>query len=234
MQIVFIAGGLATRLQPIAETIPKCMMDIAGKPLIEHQIEHFKELGFTEYVFCLGHLANKVIEYFGDGSKFGVSIKYSVENEQLGTAGAVKLAKELIKDKFCVYYADIISKTDFRKTLEQHNSSNSSATILVHKRTEKSSSKNEINLDGTSITKFVEKSETPNEWIFSGIFIAEKDILNLIPDNKKYDFGKEVFPDMIIKSKKLSAFQHSDFFREIGNPEKYNQANKELRKNQAL
>ncbi len=228
MQIIFIAGGLATRLQPIAETIPKCMVDIAGKPLIQHQIDHFKQLGFTDYIFCLGHLANKVIEYFGDGSKFGVSIKYSIESEQLGTAGAVKLAKELIKDKFCVYYADTLSKTDLRETLKQHISTKSDATILVHKRSERSSSKNEINLDGTTITKFVEKSLTPNEWIFSGIFIAEKDILNLIPENKKYDFGKEVFPDMITKSKKLSAFQHSDFLREIGNVEKYTQTNKEL------
>src|SRR5512137_1803905 len=98
-KIVIVAGGLATRMLPITEEIPKCMVDINGKPLIQHQLEFFKSKGYTEFIFCVAHLAEKVKEYFGDGSALGVKIQYVQETKELmGTAGSVKLTEPLITE----------------------------------------------------------------------------------------------------------------------------------------
>src|SRR3989344_7811731 len=114
-KIVIVAGGLAKRMKPITEEIPKCLIDINGKPLIQHQIEFFRENGYTEIIFCVAHLANKVKDYFRDGAKFGVNITYLEEtNKLMGTAGSVKpLEKFIEKDEdFIVYYGDNLTNMD--------------------------------------------------------------------------------------------------------------------------
>jgi len=122
MKIVVVAGGLATRMRPYTDSTPKCMLDLNGKPLIAHQLEYFRDHGYTDFIFCIGHLAEQVVEFFGDGSSMGVRIEYSQEDALLGTAGSVKKAEALLEgsEDFIVYYGDNLAGMDFDRFVSFH------------------------------------------------------------------------------------------------------------------
>lgn len=233
LPIVIVAGGLATRMQPLTETIPKCLVDIHGKPLIEYQLDVFKAQGFTDFIFCIAHLAEKVEEYFGDGSKWGVTIQYSRDGEKLlGTAGAVKSAAHLLPNHFMVYYGDTISQQNFNALADFHFAQQSVATVSLRENPKNSGARfadSLIMIHENKITHFIEKpqQELVNQYddhmIYTnnGIFILEKSVLDTIPANEKYDFSYDVFPNLIEQGKNLYAHISKDFYVEIGKMEKY-------------
>lgn len=232
-KIIIVAGGLATRMLPITEEIPKCMVDINGKPLIQHQLEFFKSKGYTEFIFCVAHLAEKVKEYFGDGSKFGVRIQYVQETKELmGTAGSVKLAEHLVTDpEFIVYYGDNLTSMDLDKALRAHRMKRALATIVLRPSPPgyKASSIILLNPDNR-VKLFLEK---PTEvdydkyceekmFINSGIYIFSRDIFELIPKETKFDFAKDLFSKLLNFRELFFGYPTTEFFREIGRVEKYN------------
>jgi len=238
--IVIVAGGLATRMLPITETIPKCLVDIDGKPLTQHQIEFFQKKGFTEVIFCIAHLADKVEEYFGDGKKFGVKIRYSQEpKELLGTAGAVGLIRNMVKDTFIVYYGDNLTTMDFDELISFHKKEKSEFTVVMRDLPQDYKSTSIITLDEkNNIKSFIEKPSEQDwekyrnqkKYINNGIYVVEPSVLKLIPKNKKYDFAKELIPDLMSKGRSVKGFVSNNFFREIGRVEKYEKFKDEIRK----
>lgn len=239
-KIVIVAGGLATRMGSVTEEIPKCLININGKPLIEHQINFFKKNNYNDIVFCIAHLANKVKEYFKDGERFGVKIKYvEEEKELLGTAGSVKLAEDLIEDEdFIVYYGDNITSMDFDKFIEFHKQKNGMASVFVRPLSIGRKSSSMIKLDeNNKITRFIEKpsaeeiEKNKNEKIYinNGIYALKKEILSLIPKNVKFDFGKDLFPMIIEKNYDVYGYLTDDFYREIGTFEKYQRSLEEFK-----
>src|SRR5690348_17236437 len=118
MQMAILAGGLATRLRPITETIPKSMVPVQGKPFLEHQIALVRAHGVTDLVLCVGHLYQPIEAYFGDGSRFGLRIRYSVEADRLlGTGGALKQAEPLLEDRFFLMYGDSYLLYDYAEVM---------------------------------------------------------------------------------------------------------------------
>jgi len=240
-QIVIVAGGLATRLQPIAEEIPKCLIDVNGTPLIEHQLEFFKSKGYTDIIFCVAHLAEKVKDYFGDGKKFGMNIQYVQETEELlGTAGSVKLVEQLIPDgeDFVVYYGDNLTNIDFDKLLQFHKDKGAAATIVVRPLPEGYKSSSVITLESDSKVKVflekppmevIEKYKNEKCYINSGIYVFKKTVLQGIPPNEKYDFAKQVFPGLMQKNSPVYGYVTEEFFREIGRTEKYEKFLEEIK-----
>lgn len=240
-KVVIVAGGLATRMKPLIEDIPKCLIDLDGKPLVQHQIEFFKKCGFTDFIFCIGHLAGKVKAYFKDGSKFGVNIKYSQENKELlGTAGAVKLVEKLIPEEedFIVYYGDILTSMNFNKFLKFHVKAGGIATVCIRPLPEGYKSSSVIILDeNKKIQVFLEKPQTEaiekypynKKYINNGIYVFKKEVLKLIPENTKYDFAKQVFPLIIEKGLGIYGYSTEEFFREIGRVEKYEKFLEEMK-----
>jgi mannose-1-phosphate guanylyltransferase/phosphomannomutase len=240
-KIIIVAGGLATRMKPITEQIPKCLVDINGKPLIEHQIEYFKKKGYKSFIFCVAHLAEKVRAYFDDGSKFGVNINYVQETEQLmGTAGSVKLVEGIIGDdeNFIVYYGDNLTNMDFDKMIKFHEEKKALVTICIRPLPDKYKSSSIITLDNDKrITVFfekpaldtIEKYAGEQKYINSGIYVMNKKVLQLTPKNQKYDFAKELFPLLIEKDMGIYGYETTEFFREIGRVEKYESFLKEVR-----
>src|SRR3989344_9142075 len=105
-QALILVGGLGTRLQPVVRDVPKPMADVNGRPFLEYVINHLKKFGVKEIILATGHMHEKIESYFGDGSKFGVKIKYSVETQPLGTGGAVRLARLLIGERFLLVNGD--------------------------------------------------------------------------------------------------------------------------------
>jgi mannose-1-phosphate guanylyltransferase/phosphomannomutase len=231
-KIIIVAGGLATRMLPITEQIPKCLVDINGKPLIQHQLEFFKSKGYTDFIFCVAHLAEKVKEYFGDGSKFGISIQYVQETKELmGTAGSVKLAESLITEpEFIVYYGDNLTSMNIDKFLRFHRLKHSLATVALRPSPPGYKASSIILLHPDNRIKlFLEKPTAVDYdkyceeqmYINSGIYIFGREIFSLIPKNTKFDFARELFPRLLSYHDPFFGYPTTEFFREIGRVEKY-------------
>lgn len=239
-KVVIVAGGLGTRMKPIIEDMPKCLIDLNGKPLVQYQIGFFKKCGFTDFIFCIGHLADKVKAYFKDGSKFGVNIEYSQENEELlGTAGAVKHAERLISEEedFIVYYGDSLTSMDFNKFLRFHAKAGGMATVCIRPLPEGYKSSSIVILDESKrIKAFLEKPKAEElekyrhkkKYINNGIYVLKKWALKLIPDNAEFDFAKQLFPLMIKKNLGVYGYSTREYFREIGSIGKYEKFLKEM------
>jgi NDP-sugar pyrophosphorylase family protein len=236
-QILIIAGGLGTRIAAIAKKRPKCMLEVEGRPFCEYQLELFKKQGFNDIIFCLGHLADVVMDYFEDGRKFGLNIGYSIEKEPLGTAGAVKLAEKQIDGNFIVFYGDNFTDMKLRDFLEFHEQYKGMASINVRKKNDVSKSSSIIIINNHRITSFIEKPsgellnrfENAEKYVNNGIYVCRREILDNIPKNKVYDFGFDLFPDMLLKGEKLYGYAAESYFREIGTPQKIDLFTKEFK-----
>ncbi len=229
VKIIIVAGGLATRMGQITEEIPKCLIDLNGKPLIQHQLEYFRDKGYKDIIFCVAHLAEKVKDYFRDGKEFGLNISYVQEKEELmGTAGSVKLAEDIIDEDFIVYYGDNITSMDFDRFIRFHKEKKTIATICIRPLPQGYKSSSLITLDEDKKIKLflekppietIEKHKDEKRYINSGIYAFKKDIFKLIPENQKYDFAKQLFPSLIEMG--VYGYVTEEFFREVGRVEKY-------------
>lgn len=238
MKILIIAGGLATRMGSLAENIPKCLIDINGTPLIEHQLKFFKKNGYKDIIFCVAHLAGKVRKYFGDGGRLGMNISYTEETENLmGTAGSAYLARSKIDDDFIVYYGDNLTSMNIEKFVSFHREKNGIATICIRPLPEGYKSSSIISLDSESKVKaFIEKpgQDTIDKfskdklYINSGIYAFNIKIFEYIPKGKKFDFAHDLFP-LLIKDKQMYGYPTEEFFFEVGRPEKYEKLLRELK-----
>ncbi|MFA6192090.1 MAG: sugar phosphate nucleotidyltransferase [Sulfurimonas sp.] len=225
MKAVILAGGFGTRIQPLTNSRPKPMLPIINKPMMEHTMMKLRDLGVREFIVLLYFKPEVITEYFGDGKKFGINISYIVPKEDFGTAGAVKLAEEAIgNDNFIIISGDLVTDFDFKKIFQCHAERHSKLTITL------TSVKNPLQFgvviadeDG-KIEKFLEKpswGEVFSDTINTGIYILEPDILDYIPKNTNYDFGKDLFPLLMKKNVSLNGCSASGYWRDVGNPESY-------------
>lgn len=233
MKAIILAGGRGERLKPITNHIPKPMVEVAGKPILLHIINHFKKNGITDFIIALCYLPKVVTEFFGDGTKFGVNIKYTYEDPQkpLGTAGAITLAKKFVERTFIVAYTDILRELDVRNMINFHKKKGAFATINVYKRDSKGAKSRILIDDKKRITKFIERPKSSDLredyiWVNGSFYILEPEILDYIPKKQKSDFGKDIFPDILSKSKKLFAYPTDGYFVDIGNLDKLEYASK--------
>ena len=200
MKAVLLAAGKGERLGKVTETIPKPMLSILGKPVITHNIEMCRRFGITDIYINLHHLPEIIMEYLGDGRRFGVTITYSYEETILGTAGAVKnMAEKLGDDRFFVIYADHYSNYDLGIIYNRHDNESADMSIaLFQLEVTSASGVVLLNEDGW-IHKFVEKPKRgtiDSHWVNAGIYLMESELLDLIPDGFS-DFGTDIIPRYI-------------------------------------
>jgi len=131
--VAVLCGGKATRLQPLTESLPKALIPVGGKPIVEDLLLHLREQGFTKFVLCEGHLAEKLQAHLGDGTKFGVTITHVVEPEPLGTGGALRYAEKHLSDPFIAIQGDLVVRADLRAMLAFHERKRATATLLGHR-----------------------------------------------------------------------------------------------------
>ncbi|MDB5303834.1 MAG: rfbF 2 [Phycisphaerales bacterium] len=130
--VTLLAGGLATRLRPITQAVPKALVDVGGRPFIDHQLSLLQRHGVRDVVLCLGHLGAQVEEYIGDGSRYGLNVRYSYDGETLvGTAGALRWALPMLGDVFWVMYGDSYMDIDYRRVLEHFAASFSPSSVVT-------------------------------------------------------------------------------------------------------
>ena len=214
-QIVILAGGLATRLYPITKDIPKSMVLVKGKPFLEYQIELCKKNGISEIVMCVGHLWEQIESYFGDGKKFGIKIKYSVEKERLDTGGALKNAFPLLDDEFFVMYGDSYLSIDWQKISVFHQEVSKKGVMTVYENNWRiEPSKIILDKTGKMIHEFNKENPRPEmKFTEYGINILPKEIISQVLE--------KIFPisryfDLLIKEKQLAAFVSPERFQEVG------------------
>jgi NDP-sugar pyrophosphorylase family protein len=168
MKAVIVAGGKGERLTPLTNTIPKPMIEVDGKPILEHIVRQMKQSGIKDFIFCLCYLPEVITSYFGDGLSMGINIQYVYEEQirPLGTAGAVKLAEQYIDDTFLVTYADILRIIDIKDFISVHKKRKGTATLAVYKNSN-SNPKSLIRFDNKNrIQTFIERPDILDEVVW--------------------------------------------------------------------
>lgn len=242
MKAIIVAGGKGTRLKPLTDKMPKPMIEVAGKPILEHIVNLFKKFGLTDFIFALCYLPEKITAYFGDGSKFGIKITHTFETEDnpMGTAGAIIFAKPYINDTFIVTYADILRKLNIKEMIKQHKKKKALATINVYKRFGPNPKSKVLFDQNNRVSEFIER---PNQqqitnhqqpatnyvWANGSFYVFEPEVFELIPNDQRSDFGKDIFPKLLSAGEKIFAYPTDGYFIDIGNLEKLEKAKKNFR-----
>lgn len=223
MQAVILAGGFGSRLNAIIKDVPKPMAPVGSRCFMEFVIESMKNNGINDFVFCVHHMAGKIIDYFGDGRKLGIKIDYSTEESPLGTGGAIGLLRDSLHETFCVLNGDTYLELNLQKCIAKHISSNSIATMAVVKVKDSSRYGHvETNYED-HVVRFCEKSAevVKNQQINAGLYILEPEIFDYIPENKFVSFENEVLPALLKNNKKISTYPYAENFFDIGVPDDY-------------
>ncbi|MFA5857794.1 MAG: NDP-sugar synthase [Elusimicrobiota bacterium] len=232
MKAFILAAGVGTRLRPLTYYFPKPMFSVANRPVLEHTIRLLKMHNINEMVINLHYHPQKIKAYFKDGSRWGVKILWSEEKELLGTAGGVKRVEEFLKDDtFIVMSGDGITDLDITKAIDFHHNKHSVATMVL-KPVDTRFEYGITLTDSTGrIKKFIEKpawSEIFSNTVNTGIYIFEPEVLKLIPKNKMFDFGHDLWPLMLTKRMKIYGYLMSDYWCDIGNLTEYRRAQRDI------
>ncbi len=225
MKAVVMAGGFGSRIQPLTHSTPKPMLPLFNRPMMEHTMLKLRDLGITEFIVLLYYKPEIIKEYFKDGSEKGMNISYVTPDDDYGTAGAVKKAQELIGDEnFVIISGDVVTDFDFEKMFEFHKAKKSKLTITLTKVENPLQFGVVITDYEGKIEKFLEKpswGEVFSDTINTGIYIIEPEILDEIPVNENYDFGKDLFPSLMSGDVTLWGYDAKGYWRDVGNPESY-------------
>ena len=214
-QAVIIAGGLATRLYPVTKKIPKSMIEINGKPFIDHQLKLLKNNGIEKVVVCAGYLGEMVEEYVGDGSNWDLDVKFSFDGEKLlGTGGAVRKSIAMLDERFFVIYGDSYLPVDFRKVAAYFENNDKSALMTVIQNGDRWDKSNVIFENGC-IVKYDKKDKSPEmKHIDYGLGIFRKEVFEKINENDVVDLA-DIYKDLL-KKNKLAGYEIFERFYEIG------------------
>ena len=217
MKAIILSAGYGTRLGELTKEMPKPMLDINGKPMLEYIINNLRDHNFTDLIINLHFKPEKIKNYFGDGTNFGVKISYVYEKELLGTAGGVKNVESFFKETsepFLVHYGDVVNEQNFTKMLKFHKEKNALATLLLHQRKKSNSI---VCLDEENrIINFLERPSDEERkgikspWVNSGVCICSLEILDLIPENTACDLPRDIF-SRNVQTNKLFGFPLSAF-----------------------
>ena len=222
MKVIILAGGLGTRLYPVMKDLPKPMAPVGNKCFLEIILELMKKNGLTDFIFCVRHMAEKIVEYFGDGSRFGVKIRYSTEKVPLGTGGAIGLLRYVIKETFCVLNGDTYQELDVEQCIAQHKSSGAIGTMTLLKVGDSSRYGQVITDQGGYVTDFHEKGNVVQDsYINTGLYVLEPAVFDYIHQNKFVSLEKDVFSAILEDDKKINTYKNVKNFFDIGIPEDY-------------
>jgi len=225
MLTVIMAGGEGTRLRPYTQVIPKPLLPVGEKPILEIVIKQLKNEGFNEFIVTTGYQGNLIKAYFQDGAKFGVAIDYTTEEKKMGTAGALSLIDKKITEPFLIMNGDILTDLSLRRFMDTHISSGATLTVGIIK----------YKLDipyGVikSHGRIFESIEEKPRYFFdvgAGIYAASPELLDYIPCGEKMDFP-ELIKGLKTADRNVECFEIDEYWKDIGIMEDFEQANAEI------
>ena len=228
---ILLVGGRGTRLAPLTNNTPKPMLQVAGVPFTEHQINKARSAGITEIVLATSFKAELFEPYFGDGANFGISIKYAVEEVALGTGGAISNAAALLEGNgpVAIFNGDVLSKHDLDGQFKFHESKGTDVTLYLTE-VEDARAYGAVELDGSGrVSAFNEKMENPpTNIINAGCYIFNREVIASIPFGKVISVERETFPQLLATGAKVFGFIDKSYWLDIGTPAALLKASRDL------
>ena len=223
MQVVILAGGRGTRMGRLTEHLPKPMLPLAGKPLLEHQVELARRFGCTDIIILTGHLGNVIEQHFGDGSKWGVRLRCHREAEPLGTAGAIKEIEPWLDGDFLVFYADVVMDMDLASLMAFHAAKQSMATLVVHPNAHPfDSDLLELDRNGR-VTAFHPKPRPAgvdyHNLVNAAVYVLSPELLQHVVAGQFADLGRDIFP-RLVDSERLFGYNTPEYIIDVGTVER--------------
>ncbi|HEY4508093.1 MAG TPA: nucleotidyltransferase family protein [Candidatus Paceibacterota bacterium] len=234
-QAVILSAGLGTRLRPYTDTVPKVMIPILGRPLLEWHIEQFKKHGVSEFFINTHYLPRVITEYFGDGSKWGVKISYTFEQEPLGTAGGVKGFENKLGDSFFLIYGDTFSALDYakmREAWEKLPPDTLGMQLMKETRDYADADVAEVDASGrfTAVHAKPHSRAYAHAYRMRGVFTLRKAILAHVPPDAYYEIGKHLLPDIVSRGLGFYKYECGDYSKGIDTIEKWREVEEYLKK----
>ncbi|MBN1346142.1 MAG: NDP-sugar synthase [Phycisphaerae bacterium] len=232
MQAIVLCGGKGTRLRDIAQDIPKPMVDVLGKPLLEHLVELLRDHAVNDVIMASGHLGDQIENYFGDGARFGLQIRHAREPKALGTAGALTQIPFDLADDFLLLYGDVYVDVDVTRMVEFHQAKGGLGTLLLHGSEHPYDSDIvKMNPETCDVEAFLGKPKPGQEFVNltnAALYVLRRECLDYIPRDEPSDFGKDVFPRMIASGRKLVGYVSDEYLKDLGTVERYNRVLSDL------
>jgi mannose-1-phosphate guanylyltransferase len=218
---ILLVGGFGTRLMPLTKNTPKPMLTVAGVPVTEHQIAMAKAAGISEIVLATSYLSDVFIPYFGDGSKWGIKIKYAVEKEPLGTGGAIRNAAQLLdsNESVVILNGDVLSSHNLGEQIRQHEADDADVTLhLTEVQDARAFGCVPTDSNGR-VTAFLEKMENPvTNQINAGCYVFNPRVVSTIPLNTVVSVERETFPELVASGAKVFGYVENAYWLDIGTP----------------
>lgn len=218
---ILLVGGFGTRLMPLTRNTPKPMLTVAGIPVTEHQLLMAKAAGIKEIVLATSYLSEVFIPYFGDGSAWGMSIKYAVEKEPLGTGGAIRNAAKLLEtqESVVILNGDVLSSHDLSEQIKQHEEHDADVTLHLT-QVEDARAFGCVPTDSQGrVTAFLEKMENPvTNQINAGCYVFNPRVISSIPLDTVVSVERETFPQLVASGAKVYAYLENAYWLDIGTP----------------
>ena len=224
MYAVIMAGGKGTRIKSLEPNLPKPMIKINGKPVLELEIECLKKQGFTDILITISHLGEKIIEYFGNGSRFDVNIEYYFEKEPLGNAGALFKVKDKLTDDFLLLNADAVFDIDFSRFVNYHFEKGGLVTLFTHPKSHPYDSGLIITNPNGSVDKWLTKEDDRPEWyknrVNAGLHVVNKKLLDYGIDTPKIDLDRQLLKPLQ-GTGKMFVYDSPEYVKDMGTPDRY-------------
>ena len=224
MKAIILAGGKGTRLKPYTYVLPKPLAPVGERPILAILIEQLRKVGVTDFVFCVNHMAELIMAYFGHGEKFGVRIEYSMEDRPMGTIAPLKLIKNL-PENFLTMNGDILTDIDFMDLYDYHIRTGALATVGCYQR--------RVDIDfgvmeirENEVTGFREKPHQDYS-VSMGVYVFNKKILEYVPDEQPFGFD-DLMLKLLEEKQRINAYQFKGYWMDIGRPEDFEKANQDL------
>jgi NDP-mannose synthase len=222
MKAVILAGGLGTRLKPFTETIPKPLLPVGEKAILEIQIERLKKYGFDKIYLATNHKSDYIKNFFGDGARYGVKLIISKENKPLGTAGPIKLLQDHLTEPFIVMNGDILTLIDFTSLYEYAKEKDTCLTISIKREVTPFEFGN-ICFKGDFVTDIEEKPDLIT-YILAGIYVMTPEIFDYIPEDKYFGMD-HLIKQLLAEDKPIAKYEMSEYWLDIGRASDYEKAN---------
>ncbi len=233
MKAFILAAGYGKRLEPLTKAVPKPMVPVANKPIMQYNIELLRRYGIKDMMANIHYFPEQIENYFHDGRAFDVNLKYSYEEVLLGTAGGVKLMSRLskVRDTFVVISSDVLTDVNISRMLHFHKRKKAIATIALTPAADVTQFGVVVLDDGDRIAAFQEKptkEDARSDLVNTGIYIFEPEILNIIPEKGFYDFGRNVFPFLVSSKAPFFGYRMVEYWNYVGGHEKLMSANQDV------
>jgi dTDP-glucose pyrophosphorylase/CBS domain-containing protein len=222
---VVMAGGLGTRLRPLTEALPKPMLPIGGRPILEHIVEQFRAAGIRRVNFAINYKGKMIQDYFGDGSRFGISVGYTQEDQPLGTAGALRSLEDF-NEPILVINGDILSRMDFNAFFDFHKEHKAQMTVAVRLH-EVRVPYGLVETDGVAVTGLVEKPVI-RHFVNAGIYLLNSEVRCYIPADRRFDMT-DLIERLVQEKRTVVSFPILEYWLDVGRHADYEQAQEDVR-----